>query len=402
MESPANTQLRQAGNAGSVKGSSPFTGLVFALCLGVLVAAGAPAAVAQSSISFPPFLEMRVPKPPTVASSEKGLFLAYEVHVTNFTPQPVTLKKLEVMSSPDQRVVLTLSDSALMRAVARPGMAPAAQTERLKVNGGMRAVVFLWVPLAGAAPKSIQHRLTIETGTGDSVRTQTLDGAVVPVTAQAVAIGPPLRGGPWLAANGPADASGHRRSLIPIYGTPAIAQRFAIDWVKIDDSNKTFKGDSLKNESYYAEGVDALAVANGTVVEVKDSIPENVPGINSRAVPITLETVGGNHVIIDLGGGYYAFYAHLKPGSLKVKLGDKVTRGQVIGHVGNTGNSTEPHLHFHVADANSPLGSEGVPYRIDSFEIVGHCATFGEGCQRSAAATRKGEVPLENALIRFP
>ena len=402
MES-SHTQLRKTGNAGPVKGTSPLTGPLFALCLGVLVAASAPAAFAQTSISFPPFLEMRVPKPPTVAASEKGPFLAYEVHVTNFTPQPVTLKKLEVMSSsPDKQVIFTLSDSGLMRAVSRPGMAPAAQTERLKVNGGMRAVVFLWVPVAGAVPKAVQHRLTIETGTGDSVRTQTLDGAVVPVTAQAVAIGPPLRGGTWLAANGPADASGHRRSLIPISGTPAIAQRFAIDWVKVDDSNKTFKGDSLKNESYYAEGNDALAVANGTVVEVKDGIPENVPGIDSRAVPINLETVGGNHVIIDIGGGYYAFYAHLKPGSLKVKLGDKVTRGQVIGHVGNTGNSTEPHLHFHVADANSPLGSEGVPYRIDSFEIVGHCATFGVGCQRSAPVTRKGEVPLENALIRFP
>ena len=208
MESPANTQLRPAGNAGPVKGNSPFTGLLFALSLGVFATAGAPAAFAQSSISFPPFLEMRVPKPPTVAASEKGPFLAYEVHVTNFTPQPVTLKKLEVMSTPDHRVVFTLSDSALMRAVSRPGMAPAAQTERLKVTGGMRAVVFLWVPVTGPAPKSIQHRLTIETGTGDSVRTQTLDGAAVPVTAEAVAIGPPLRGGTGGAAHGPADAAG--------------------------------------------------------------------------------------------------------------------------------------------------------------------------------------------------
>src|SRR6476661_2566915 len=204
MESPANSRIKQAGNAAAVKGISPFTGLLFALCLGVLATGGAPAAFAQSSISFPPFLEMRIPKPPTVAASEKGPFLAYEVHVTNFTPQPVTLKKLEVA-------------------------------------GGMRAVVFLWVPVTGATPKSIQHRLTIETGTGDSVRTQTRDGAVVSVTADAVAIGPPLRGGPWLAANGPADASGHRRSLIPISGTPAIAQRFAIDWVKVADDDKTFK-----------------------------------------------------------------------------------------------------------------------------------------------------------------
>ena len=403
MARPADLSVTWRPNAAPVRGRLPLTGLLLTACVAVLGTAVAAPVAAQGNVSFPPFLEMRVPKPPTVATGEKGRFLAYEVHVTNFTAQPVALKKLEVMSSPDQRVIFSLGDSALMRAVTRPGMPPAGQAERLKVNGGMRAVVFLWVALDAAdAPRSVQHRLTIESGTGDSVRTQQLDGAVVPVTPQAVAIGPPLRGGPWLTANGPADVSGHRRSLVPINGTPAIAQRFAIDFVMLGDDNKTFTGDQLKNENYHAEGNDALAVANGTVVEVKDSIPENVPGINSRAVPITLETVGGNHVIIDIGGGYYAFYAHLKPGSLKVKVGDKVKRGQVVGLVGNTGNSTEPHLHFHVSDANSPLGSEGVPYRMDSFEIVGHCTSLAGGCQRSAPVTRKGEVPLANTLVRFP
>jgi murein DD-endopeptidase MepM/ murein hydrolase activator NlpD len=248
----------------------------------------------------------------------------------------------------------------------------------------------------------VQHRVTVEQGSGDSVRTRELDGPVVPVTAQSVVIGPPLRGGVWLTANGPAEASGHRRALIPVDGKPSIAQRFAIDYVRVDSANKTFTGDQLKNESYYAQGNDALAVANGTVVAVKDSIPENVPGVTSRAVPITLETVGGNHVIIDLGGGYYAFYAHLQPGSLRVKVGDRVTRGQVLGLVGNSGNSTEPHLHFHVSDGNSPLGSEGVPYRHDSFEIVGRCRTFNLGCERTTPVARKGELPLANVLIRFP
>ena len=228
-----------------------------------------------------------------------------------------------------------------------------------------------------------------------------LDGPAVPVTTEAVVIGPPLRGGVWLTGNGPGNESGHRRAMIPIGGTPAIAQRFAIDYVRVGDDDKTFKGEQLKNESYHAQGTDAIAVANGTVVAVKDSIPENVPGITSRAVPITLETVGGNHVIIDIGGGRYAFYAHLQPGSLKVKLGDRVTRGQVVGLVGNSGNSTEPHLHFHISDANSPLGSEGVPYKTD-FEIVGRCRLFNMGCQRSAPVARKSELPLANMLIRFP
>jgi biotin carboxyl carrier protein len=370
----------------------------------LLVATAAITSSAAAQVSLPPFLEMRVPKPPTVATAESGSFLAYELHVTNFMPQPVTMKKLDVMAATgDHRVLFSLGDSSLVRAVSRPGAAPMGGPERLKINGGGRAVVFIWVPLESrAAPSAIVHRLTMDVGAGDSAKTQQLDGIAVPVTAEAVVIGPPLRGGVWLTGNGPANESGHRRALIPVAGVPSIAQRFAIDFVRVDETDKTFKGEQLKNESYYAEGVDALAVANGVVVEVKDSIPENVPGINSRAVPITLETVGGNHVVIDIGGGHYAFYAHVKPGSLRVKLGDRVKRGQVIALVGNTGNSTEPHLHFHISDGVSPLGSEGVPYRLESFEIIGHCTAFNTGCQRSAPVTRKNEVPLANVLMKFP
>jgi hypothetical protein len=286
--------------------------------------------------------------------------------------------------------------------MARPGVqVPAA--ERTRLMGGLRGVVYLWVPLEGTAvPPAIRNRVRIEQGSGDSIRAQVLDGPMVAVTRTAVRISPPLRGGPWLAGNGPAMRSGHRRALITTGGDATIAQRFAIDWVMLNDSNSTFVGDKLKNESYGAEGVDALAVADGRVTEVKDSIPENVPGATSRAVPITLETVGGNHVIIDIGNGHYAFYAHLKPGSLRVKLGDRVRRGQVIGLVGNTGNSTEPHLHFHVSDASSPLGSEGVPYAYDAFTLVGRCRTFGVGCERTAPQVRRNEIPLENMIVRFP
>ncbi|HUQ81214.1 MAG TPA: M23 family metallopeptidase [Gemmatimonadaceae bacterium] len=391
------TRLRIAGGMERVLRSVPPA---LASCLTCLLMAAPMAAIAQ----LPAFVELRVPKPPTVATAEGGAFLAYELHVTNFMPQSVTLKKIDVVTAgADRRVLLSLGDSALMRAVTRPGMAPAGAVERLKFEGGTRGVVFIWVPVdARSAPTRLQHRVTLEQGAGDSVRTQELESVAVAVTAQSVAIGPPLRGGVWFAANGPANESGHRRALIPIAGVPSIAQRFAIDYVRMNEADSTFSGDRLKNESYLAEGNDALAVANGAVVAVKDSIPENVPGINSRAVPITLETVGGNHVIIDIGGGYYAFYAHLKPGSLRVKKGDTVKRGQVVGLVGNTGNSTEPHLHFHISDGNSPLGSEGVPYRYDSFEIVGNCRGITGGCKRSAPVTRKGEVPLNGALIRFP
>jgi murein DD-endopeptidase MepM/ murein hydrolase activator NlpD len=146
----------------------------------------------------------------------------------------------------------------------------------------------------------------------------------------------------------------------------------------------------------------AIAVADGIVAAVKDSIPENIPGPASRAVPITLETVGGNFVILDIGQGRYAFYAHLRPGSLRVRVGDRVRTGQVLGLVGNSGNSTEPHLHFHVMDGISPLGSEGIPYAHERFDVVGTCRRMFAECARSTPEPRRREIPLANMVIAFP
>ena len=78
----------------------------------------------------------------------------------------------------------------------------------------------------------------------------------------------------------------------------------------------------------------------------------------------------GNYLILDLGGGNYCLYAHLQPGSLRVKAGDRVKRGQTLALLGNSGNSTEPHLHFQVMNGTSLLDPEGVPYLIDSFELL--------------------------------
>jgi murein DD-endopeptidase len=374
-------------------------------CLTMAALALAAAQGLDAQAQLPPFVEMRVTKAPTVASGNGASFLVHELHVTNFQPAPLTLTRVEVLNGDaGGRVLLALEDSALGRALSRPGVAPAPPlAERPKLGGGLRAVVFLWVPVdARTPPVSLRHRLTISQGTGDSVRTHVLEGAAASVTRDAAVLGPPLRGEGWLTGNGPDPQTGHRRALVPVEGNPAIAQRFAIDYVKMDESGRRFVGDSLKNESYYAEGNDALAVADGIVVSVKDGIPENIPGPASRAVPITLETVGGNFVILDIGQQRYAFYAHLKPGSLRVRPGDRVRKGQVVGLVGNSGNSTEPHLHFHLMDGTSPLGSEGIPYAHETFELVGRCRRAFTECARSAPETRRRETPMANMVVGFP
>jgi hypothetical protein len=328
----------------------------------------APVTAAAFPLGLP--VELGVPMPPTPFMGHDGRsYLAYEVHLTNFSGRDLTLARLEVLSGAS--VIATFADTALNAMLALSGSSGAI--DRRTMPAGRRAVAFLWLPIAGAPPPTLRHRVTI----GEL----SVEGASIDVlTSAPILIGPPLAGDGWLAANGPGPASGHRRALITIDGHARIAQRFAIDWVRLNPDGRTFAGDQKDNKSYRAYGAEALAVADATVAATKDGIVENVPGPTSRAVPITIDTIGGNHVVLDLGGGRFAFYAHLQPGSLRVKVGDRVARGQVIGLVGNSGNSTEPHLHFHVSDGVSPLGSDGVPYAI---------------------AGMTG-MPLQNARVAFP
>jgi murein DD-endopeptidase len=362
--------------------------------------------VSAAAAQIPPSVEVVMPKAPELARSDAGAFVAYELHVTNLTPQTLVLERVEVVDDrPSGGVLATVSDSALLRSLARPGvMVPA--DERGQIGGGLRAVVFLWVSVEEASwPAALRHRLHFRRADEESAR-YVITAAAVPVAPAASPIGPPLRG-EWLAANGPSNETGHRRTFMSLHGRTAIGQRFATDYLQVDLEGRTFSGERARNESYYAYGQDALAVADGVVVDIHDGIPDNVPGPTSRAVPITLETVAGNYTVIDIGGGRYAFYAHLIPGSVRVAVGDRVRRGQVLGLVGNSGNSTEPHLHFHIADAvargTATLGAEGLPYVHESFELLGGCVIYSEvGCERHAPFGVERALPTRNQLVRFP
>jgi murein DD-endopeptidase MepM/ murein hydrolase activator NlpD len=324
---------------------------------------------AQKPLDSP--VDVTVASAPIAFRADDHTRLAWELRVTNFAHRPITLSRLEVRAG--TREIAKLEGDALAQASDSGARIPARAT----------STTFVWAT-ADDPPATLEQRLTIQFG-DDELTTTT------PVSLRAMkvpVIGPPLRGRFWIAANGPSNDSAHRRALIPTAGHARIAQRFAIDWVQPGDDGKTHSGDASKNASYHAYGKDALAVADGTVVETKDGIAENVPG-PTRAVPITLETIGGNHVVLDIGGGAFAFYAHLQPGSLKVKVGEHVKRGRVLGLVGNSGNSSEPHLHFHVMDSPSMLGSEGIPYAFDAFELK-------DGTKRTK------QIPTEKETIAFP
>jgi murein DD-endopeptidase len=339
---------------------------------------------------------------PTVVRIGGHNALCYELYIVNSGSSPIELSRVQVLSLDSHEVLLDQAGDALAAALRHSSKTqPAAGTTGL-IAPGEQVIYYAWVDLKAGAPvpSAIDHALTMKPqGGSDEVKIVT---RTITVKSATETIESPLRGKNWLAGNGPGNTSGHRRGVIPLDGVAEVPQRFAIDWVQVDKSGKTYSGDEKKNENYFCYGQKIHAVAEGVVTEVKDGIPQNVPGVDSRAVPITLETVAGNHIILDLGHGVYAFYAHLQPGSLRVKLGDHVKSGDVIALLGNSGNSTEPHLHFHLIDHNSPLGGEGLPFSYPHYQLLGKGSLDGEHLDWLAAAKEiKAEIPADNEIVQF-
>jgi hypothetical protein len=229
-----------------------------------------------------------------------------------------------------------------------------------------------------------------------------------PVTQLARVIQPPLRGPRWVAANGCCSrVTPHRGLIQAINGALKVPERFAIDWVQLDATSHAFSGDKSKLSNWASYSSPIYSVADGTVVNVYDGIDEQVPG---KITGLSLQNLGGNMVVVDIGGGAFAFYAHMQRGSLTVKLGDRVKAGQVLGLLGNTGNSTGPHLHFQLMDGPSPLNANGIPYVFHHFTtsgvvVIGDEEALEEGKAARIENKRTGDhadqLPLDNEVVDF-
>jgi murein DD-endopeptidase MepM/ murein hydrolase activator NlpD len=140
------------------------------------------------------------------------------------------------------------------------------------------------------------------------------------------------------------------------------------------------------------------AVAEGEVTEAVDSIADNEPRAPLPAT--TIANADGNHVIVRIAPGEFVMFAHLERGSVRVRPGQRVARGQVVGSLGNSGQSTGPHLHLQVMDASSAFGAEGIPFVFDHFTFMG----FGRDYEPDKHPTqpRKQEMPAGDAVVRFP
>jgi hypothetical protein len=358
---------------------------------------------------YTPVLASVFAPPAWFAGTDGRVHLVYELVLTNAFPVPATVTAVEVYDG-DGAVVVGLDRDALSAAMsALTGGALAGNA----IPPSSVAVVWFDLPLPdeAAIPAEISHRVTISVPPGLPVPS-TIVSTGAPATVDRrppVVLAPPLAGPRWVAVGSCCDGP-HRRSVQPIDGGLYLSQRFAIDFNQLDAEDRFSRGDPARNASYPTYGQPVFAVADATVVAAVDRFPDQVAG---QTVGVTLENADGNHVVLDLGEGRFAFYAHLKPGSVRVAAGDAVRRGEQIGEAGNSGSSDGPHLHFHVMDGPSALAADGMPYVFDAFAYTGKIPPLSEAMAfyeaqqpvpiaGAGAGERRDELPLGGDVVAFP
>ena len=245
----------------------------------------------------------------------------------SFASSGVTIQKVETLDAATSKVIGTLDGDALAK--------------MLRLNGGIKESnsapegpgFCSWMSRSPKTkhPAKLLHRFALSVAKAPQAETAsdhdptpappqevTFTSDPVSVGPAAVVVAPPLKGPRWAVGGGCCSPpSYHRGATLPINGAIHVAERFAIDFVRLNDKSMLFTGDMLKVSDYEYFGDEIYSVADGTVVGVQDGLPEQIPG--KLPEDATIQMAGGNYVVVDIGNGRFAFYAHMQPGSFKVK-----------------------------------------------------------------------------------
>jgi len=357
------------GAPAPARGAAPAGGTAAPAAAASSSSADAPAPPVPARPQLTPLLVEPLSRPVPVRAADGRTHVLYELLLTNATRGAVKLTGIRVRDE-SGAVRATLLGADATSKLQRLGDRTPSDT----LEAAQAGVLFMTLAFAGDAevPARLEHELALDApsvpggpavleraGTVEVDRTRT-----VPVLSS------PLEpGAGYLPADGCCSAVRHIRAALPIDGRLTFAQRFAIDWEQIDAQRRFANGDPKDPASYTIYGKQVVAAGDGPVVSVVDGLPDQVPG--SLPDGIKLEHADGNSIVQSIGDGAFALYAHLQPGSVRVRVGQLLRRGDPIGLVGNSGNSSAPHLHFHVMDGPSPLASNGLPYVLDRFRVTG-------------------------------
>jgi len=345
--------------------------------------------------------------PQAFAAGDGHIHLTWEVQAVSLATVPVKVESIAVWADGGAQPLLGYASSDAigvhMSPLAKPLCAPGMNDCRIdRIDPSGAATIWIDLALAPGArvPDALETRVAV-VGDGISKGDATTRVRFAVDKTPVRVIHPPLAGKSWGVFEACCDAANHhRRGQRSVDGLFVLPERFAIDFVKVDKAGETFKGDGKRNEDYFSFGEPVLAVADATVVDVYDELADAPP---QQPLPApTLPRAGGNHVILDLGGGAWAMYGHLKAHSIRVKAGDRVKPGQVIAQLGNNGNSDMAHLHFQLMNSRNFAQSQGVPYVFDHYEAIGQAdPTSDKIVFANPQTSHEKELPLTLSIVDF-
>jgi len=340
-----------------------------------------------------------------VVATDGERHLAYELVLTNNSTSSALVQRI---NRSDGKRKLAAVTGGVIGHMLKP-FGSAKTTNVLGPGQSGYLLLDLALPRAAKLPGRIEHQFVVSSDPNPGTfATRYRTGSIRVLSKPAIEVAAPLRGAGWTVNNGCCtDFTSHRAAILPVNGGLHNSERYAIDFMKLQADGRLVSGPWEDLSSYGFFGDPIVSATRGKVVRVVKNIPETQPTINLP--PAHAATAGGNYIVVRLARKRYAFYAHMQPGSARVKVGQKVRVGQVIGLLGNSGNSNAPHLHFHMMDGPDPLASNGLPYVFKRFGVEGRLLNFGDlfdgvraQIQPRFAGLHSRQLPLNLQVVDFP
>jgi hypothetical protein len=298
--------------------------------------------------------------------------IPYTLKTCEWEKEGLKLQRIEILECYTNRILQTIEQEDLPFIHKDPLPSNTEITSDKIFNYYLS--IQLPIELSDNKPLSISHRFILK----DTLlhKYVTVEGGKFRprINETPLAISSPVKGDNWIFINQSTNGY-HFYTMFFVGGKLWRGERFAFDNLQLNDQMDNFyEGDPKVNESYFNYRDTLYAVADGTIHKLTDGRPQN-KGDAQDVVFASIDEYGGNYVIQDIGNGLYAFYAHCAPYEFFVAQGDVVKEGDPIGLLGNSGNSTAPHLHFQITDGPSLFFSNGQPFVIKSYTKVGNLET---------------------------
>jgi hypothetical protein len=314
--------------------------------------------------------DLKVKFAPQELKSTNGMInIMYSLEASNFETDGYKLRDFQVVNSSNNKILCSISDTNKYLVILKPDNVIMREDLYYYPQNAHLNYIFLvdLISDPSQVPQRIKHKLILTKNSKQWI----VEGEEVSVSKAAVPLfSPPLKGELFMSANSTTLENNHHPKICVTYkGNTTIPERYCIDWNKIDASGNTYNGDPGVCENWYIYGQNVYAVSIGEVVSVNDGMPDQFP-VGTKSADLTMFNGIGNSVTLAVPGGYVT-YGHMIKNSIAVKIGQSVSRGQLIGKVGNSGNSDAPHLHIGLHTDFPYYISEGLPYCYDSIEKIG-------------------------------